>query len=255
MKQFLITPAMGKKLIAKAMLKHPSIQKTLNKGKLVIVAGTTNGYIAEEILTKIKQQNQFSRDRFFRGITVPFNILRTPEGRLVDENVFKGDVVIIDGQWKRGLTIFDVVDDLQEGDVILKGANTLNLSLKQVGIYIGNPQGGTILAALKAHVGRRVKLILPVGLEKRIPEDINEIALKLNHPGAKGPRMLPVPGEIITEIDAIKMLSGAEAFPVAAGGVAGAEGSIYLAVSGSKKQVKLTQEIIETISAEDIFRL
>ncbi|MBU4534409.1 MAG: hypothetical protein KKF16_00960 [Euryarchaeota archaeon] len=50
MKQFLITPAMGKKLIAKALLKHPSIQKTLKKGKLVIVAGTTNGYIVSDIL-------------------------------------------------------------------------------------------------------------------------------------------------------------------------------------------------------------
>lgn len=255
MKQFLITPATGKRLIAQALVKHYAIKKTFKKGTLVIVAGTTNGYVAEEILSMLKQGDGFSRKRFFRGIVLPDKIPRTNAGRLKDETGFPGDVVIVDGEWQKGLTIFDVVDDLKEGDIILKGANALNISSKQVGIYIGHPQGGTILAALQAHLGRRVKLILPVGLEKRISEDINAIAWKLNQPDIKGPRMLPLTGEIITEIEAIKILTGAQATLVAGGGVAGAEGSVYLALDGSKKALKQIEMILSTISSEKPFEL
>ena len=51
MKQFCLTTAMGKRLIGKAMVVHPEIQQVLQKGTLVIIAGSTNGYVAEEILT------------------------------------------------------------------------------------------------------------------------------------------------------------------------------------------------------------
>lgn len=70
MKQFLITPAAGKRLIAKALAEHYAIKEVLKKGTLVIIAGTTNGYIAEEILSTLNQAKDFSRDRFFRGIVL-----------------------------------------------------------------------------------------------------------------------------------------------------------------------------------------
>jgi hypothetical protein len=46
MKQFLITPVMGKRLIAKTIANHPAIRKAIKNGTVVIVAGTTNGYVA-----------------------------------------------------------------------------------------------------------------------------------------------------------------------------------------------------------------
>ena len=103
----------------------------------------------------------------------------------------------------------------------------------QAAVLIGHPRGGTIIAALQAAVGRRVRLILPVGLEKRIPGDLMELAVRLNAPGGKGPRLLPVPGEVFTEIEAIRLLCGAEAEMMAAGGVGGAEGAVWLALQGS----------------------
>ena len=54
MKQLLITPAMGKRLIAKTIANHPAVRKALRNGTVVIVAGTTNGYVAEEILRTYK---------------------------------------------------------------------------------------------------------------------------------------------------------------------------------------------------------
>ena len=255
MKQFLITPAAGKRIIAKALTEHPPVQKALKSGNIVIIAGTTNGYLAEELLSSIGQIDGFSRKRFFRGIILPPSQIRTENGRLPDESGFPGDVVIVDGEWKKGLTIFDVVDDLREGDIIFKGANALDVNRKKAAIYIGHPQGGTILASLQAVVGRRVRLILPVGLEKRVSTDLDELAIKLNSPSAHGPRLLPVVGEVFTEIEAIFSLTGAKAEMVAAGGVAGAEGSVWLAVSGTSQEVEAAQKLIKSVSKEPPFSL
>lgn len=103
---------------------------------------------------------------------------------------------------EEGLTIFDVVDDLKEWDIILKGANALDISSIQAGVLISDPHGGTIGAAMQAAVGRRVRLIHPVGLEKRVSKDLNNLARLFNAPGTQGPRLLPTTGEVFTEIDA-----------------------------------------------------
>lgn len=254
-KQFLLTPAAGKRFIARSLLHFPSIIEALQNKTVVIIAGTTNGYVAEEILNRIDQGAQFSRQRFFRGITLPPRHPTTNEGRLPDESQFPGDVVIIKGKWEKGKTIFDVVDDLQQGDIIIKGANAVNLDTRQAAILIGHPKVGTIGAAIQAVIGRRVELFLPVGLEKRISGDINRIAEKLNSPNAHGPRYFPVLGNIVTEIEALRIMTGAESELVAAGGVGGAEGSCWLAVSGTGEQLDKAEEIIKSVHREPQFEL
>ena len=252
MKQFLITPSAGKRLIAKAVVKYPPVIEALESGTVAVIAGTTNGYVAEEILSKVHQLKGFSRKRFFRGIVLPPGGHVTRTGRNA-ESEFPGDVIIREGTWQKGLTIFDVVDELKEGDVVFKGANAVNLPLGQAGIYIGDPSGGTIGAALQAVVGRRVRLILPVGIEKRVYVDLNDIAKRLNVPGVQGPRLLPVPGEIFTEIEAISFLTGAKAEQVAGGGVSGAEGSVWLAVSGGDEQIKSAENLLKSVIREPPF--
>ncbi len=70
MRQLCITPVMGKRLIGKGMAQHPHVQAILNHGKLVVIAGTTNGYVAEEILSALGQAEGFTRKGFRRGVTV-----------------------------------------------------------------------------------------------------------------------------------------------------------------------------------------
>jgi hypothetical protein len=112
MRQFVLTPAAGKRLIAKALIAHPAIQTAFRSGTVVIIAGTTNGYVAEEILASIGQSEGFSRRRFFRGITLPPCQPTTEIGMLADQSGFPGDVLIVNGIWEKGKTIFDVADDL-----------------------------------------------------------------------------------------------------------------------------------------------
>ncbi|MCQ8903635.1 MAG: hypothetical protein NQU42_06045 [Methanothrix sp.] len=253
MGQFVVTPAAGKRLIARAVAAHPAVLEAMRSGTVVIVAGTTNGYVAEELLELIGQRDGFSRHRFFRGITLPPWMKTSETGRLPDERDFPGDVVITRGEWMKGMTLFDVVDDLSEGDLIIKGANAIDLQRRQAAVLIGHPRGGTIVAALQAAVGRRVGLILPVGLEKRLDADLMDLSRRLNAQGSRGLRLLPVPGEIITEVDAIRMLTGAEAEIMAAGGVCGAEGSVWLHVHGEGEEA--ASELIRSIASEPAFDL
>jgi hypothetical protein len=82
-----------------------------------------------------------------------------------------------------------------------------------------------------------------------------ELAARTNAPGCSGPRLLPVPGEVFTELEAIRLLCGAEAEMVAAGGVGGAEGAIWLALQGSKEQMEMAGELMGEVSGEKVFEM
>jgi hypothetical protein len=109
------------------------------------------------------------------------------------------------------------------------------------------------MAALQTVIGRRVKLLLPIGLEKRISDDIDSIARILNAPGCSGHRLMPVDGEIVTEIEALQHLCGVRSRLVAAGGVGGAEGSIWLHIQGSETEIYKAKALLEAIAAEEAF--
>ena len=250
--QFALTPAAGKRLIAKAAARHPAVRAALTERTVVIIAGTTNGYVAEEILTDLGQGVDFCRQRFFRGVTLPPKKVADADN-FAPADDFPGDVVIAKGVWQKGKTLFDVLDNIGEGDIILKGANAVNLAQRQAAILIGHPKGGTIIAALQAVIGRRAHLILPVGLEKRISAPLFELAQRLNAPGATGWRFMPAPGEIITEIEALRLLAGAEAELIAGGGVGGAEGAIWLAIGGSQDEERRARAMLEAVASEPPF--
>jgi hypothetical protein len=254
-RQFAVSPACGKRLIAKGTLCIPSIIEALEKKTIVLIAGSTNGYVAEEMLARIGQVSGFSKRRFFRGVTLPRKFKLSSTGRLEDESSFPGDVVIKNGIWQKGKTIFDVAEELDEGDIVLKGANAVNGDRTQAAVYIGNPRAGTIIPILQAWAGKRVSFYIPVGLEKRVSGDLNRIIARINSPDTTGPRMVPICGNIITELEALEILTGAECELVAAGGLGGAEGSCWIAVTGTKDQIAKAEAIFDEILDEPMFEL
>jgi len=255
MLQITLTISACKRLIAKGIARHPDIQKAIHAHTVVIVAGTTNGYIAEEMLKYLGYEEPFPKNRFFRGVTLPPWCSLTEMGRLPDESEFPGDVVLHKGQWLRGKNLFDVISQLNQMDVVLKGANALDVKNRRAGIFVAHPQGGTIGATIPAVIGRRVKLIIPVGLEKRIYGDMDAIALKINFAQGNGLRFFPVPGEVFTEIEAIKLLTGADAELIGGGGVNGAEGSLWFAITGTEEQENCVNELIDEIKNEPLFKI
>ncbi|WP_221934317.1 hypothetical protein, partial [Klebsiella pneumoniae] len=92
--------------------------------------------------------------------------------------------------------------------------NAVNIQDREAGVLLGNPQVGTALPIITAVYGRRAKLYVPVGTEKRVNEKINDIAAIVNDGESEGLRFLPLPGDIVTELDAISVLSGADAIVI-----------------------------------------
>lgn len=223
--EFLLTVEAGKRLIAKGLVQDEAFRRALYEKRVVIVAGTTNGYVAEEVLALLGEAHPFDRQAFRRGITV------APGAKLPGRKL-SGDLLIDHGRAVFGRDIFDIAPELGAGDVILKGANALYLPGREAGVLIGHPQGGTMIPILSASLGRRVQVIVPVGLEKRVDASIASLSDLCGEEQAEGPRLAPLPGRVFTELEAIHALTGAQAQLIAAGGVLGAEGGVYLQVRG-----------------------
>ena len=63
--------------------------------------------------------------------------------------------------------------------------------------------------------------------------------------------MIPLTGaKVVTEITALKILAGVEAFHVASGGVSGSEGSVALVAEGSKEAMNKAIKLVESIKGE-----
>lgn len=261
--QQFLTVAAGKRLVAKGVLALPAVEKALLDGTVVVMAGSTNGYVVEELLRRMGQAVPFSRTSFVRGVTTaPGRSVKARAGAYGSPSTeanpsaadkaapFPGDLVVVKGIPQFGKTIFDVAGELKAGDVVLKGANAVNLEDGQAGILIGHPEMGTIAPILQAVVGRRVTLVLPVGLEKRVADNLCEVARLMNAPQTAGVRFMPVAGEVVTELEAIPLLTGATARLVAAGGVCGAEGGVWLAVTGTGETLAKADLLLRSLSSE-----
>jgi hypothetical protein len=64
---------------------------------------------------------------------------------------------------------------------------------------------------------------------------------------------MPAPCEIFTEIDAISLLTGANAELIAAGGVSGAEGGVWLGISGTSEVEQNTEILLKSLLGETAF--
>lgn len=245
--QLFLPPAAGKRLIARAITARSDVQQAVREHTVVVVAGSTNGYLAESLLHEIGVQD-FEPRGFYRGLLKPARAVQSVTPR--DE-----DVVIVRGEWQRGATIYDVADRLGARDLIFKGANAVHLATRTAGVMIGNPTSGTMGAIAAAVYGRRVRLIHPVGVEKRVEEPVWKLALLCDGPGGAGLRMCPTVGEIYTELDALQELCGVRARILAAGGVAGYEGGCYFLCEGTAEEIAQCRAVARDLSGTPLYAL
>jgi hypothetical protein len=245
-KSFALTVAESKRLIARSLKWNPLVKNALNNGIVAVAKGTTNSYIVEELTGE-----GIDKAKYCTGTTKP----SSGTGDWAKTANELPDLVLREGQRVDGVSATEIVEEMGPGDVFIKGANALNYDLQQAGILIGHPTGGTIGAAIGTVVARRATLLLPVGLEKNIPGDLNEAYRLLTASGThgSGPTLWPVTGLIYTEIEAAQIVSGAQACVIAAGGIAGAEGSVRISVHGAPDQVDRAEGFIKDCQGEPPF--
>jgi len=245
-KQVVLTVAESKRLIAKGVAALPQVQRAMKEGMLVVATGTTNAYVLQELWEK-----DFDLRRYRSGMTTP----ETPEKKDEPQGEPIPDVVFRKGEVAGDLNRYNAVEHMGQGDVYIKGANALDYANGMAGVLIGSPTGGTVGATLGSIIGKKIELVIPVGLEKLVYEDINDLHWLASNEDSEGPNMWPLTGTIITEIEALGILTGVEARLFAAGGVAGAEGAVRLLLDGTEEEVGEALDLVESIKGEPRYLL
>jgi hypothetical protein len=124
-----------------------------------------------------------------------------------------------------------------------------------VGVLIGSSTGGTVGRVLPSIIGKKIELVIPIGLEKLVYTDINELHWIAGTDDSEGPSLWPLTGTIITEIEALGILTGVDVYLYSAGGVAGAEGAVRLLLDGTDDEVEEALNLVESVKGEPRYLL
>jgi len=237
-----LTSAESKRLIARGVAALPEVKQALGTGRLIIANGTTNAFVAEELL----------------GIAVPklrYAAGIVAHGKLAVTETAQRLLPYVSVQGRRvNISWEAVLREFEAGDVFIKGANAIDHH-GFAGVLVGSPEGGTIGASLGILSARGCHLIVPVGLEKLVPSvmeaarhtGIGRIQRASGFPAA----LVPLPtARVITEIQALNLLAGVRVWHVASGGIAGSEGAVVLVIEGEQPEVEKAFSLIESIKGE-----
>ena len=245
-RQVVLTVSESKRLIAKGVAALPEVRRAMEEGMVVVATGTTNAYVLEELWGEA-----FDKRRYRSGMTTP----KEPERLEEPQEEPIPDVVFRKGVAAEELNRYNAVEHMGKGDVYIKGANALDYLCGVAGVLIGSPTGGTVGAVLGSIIGKKINLVIPIGLEKLVYEDINMLSLLASEDDSEEPSLWPITGTIVTEIEALETLTGVEAHLYAAGGIAGAEGAVRLLIEGTEEQVEQALELVESIKGEPRYLL
>jgi hypothetical protein len=258
-----LTPAESKKLIAQAVLALPEFQKAQQNG-IIVIHRSSSTFFLYEALT-----GQRPEGAWVVGVVSPRGLCvsrESKEGRKQssgphDPLATRGNWFFKNGCLQESTSLREILDQMTENDIYVKGTNAMDPA-GNVAVLFGNPAGGggTIGSVISAQRRIGFHLLLPTGLEKLIPVPIAIATKKATFQRYDYAMGLPcglihVPGKKIDEVDALAVLSGAEATPIAAGGLGGAEGSIVMVISGTDDQVGRAFEICRLVKGASLPQL
>jgi len=239
-----LTPSESKRLIAKAIAILPEVKTAVAKGLLVIGWGTTTVYVAEEILGRpIPNKIDFASGVISEG--------ELNANHPATKTIFP--FVLQDGRPSE-LHQRAALRSFKPGDVFIKGANALDVN-GDIGILIAAETGGSAYDAWYATSIRSGLFICPVGLEKLVPS-VRDVANKCGIYRFKYSIGVPVSlitfstAKVVTEIQAIQVLTGAHAYQVASGGIAGSEGAVTLVLEAEAQVLDRAFELVKSVKGE-----
>ena len=209
--QLLLTPTGAKYLLASSLLKKIDFSK-----RVYVAYGSTNQILLD--LLGFHYDEMYVAGCFANG---HLNVTRNRPKILVLKD-------------KRSFDIGEF--DLKADDYFIKGANALwyENGVKHAAVAAADENGGTFGNFYIKAACRGAKVIIPVTHEKLIPfyhPSTQNVDLAM---GSKIAMLRFFYGEVYTEIEAFRDLFCVEAKVIAAGGIAGNEGSIVYEIEGKK---------------------
>ncbi|MEW5825395.1 MAG: hypothetical protein AB1778_01030 [Candidatus Bipolaricaulota bacterium] len=232
-----LSSAASKRLIARGVAAHPKVHQAMSEGRVVITRGTTNAFVAEELLGE-----PIDRAAFAAGFIDDRWNLNARFREMTDILLEKGRRIDAEPE--------AVVQRLQAGDVVIKGGNALD-PWGTVGVLLASASGGTVGTYIPAAVARGADLVIPISVSKSVHASVADLSLEMGS-GRTEPHqglscgLFPLHGWIVTEIEALDLLFGVESLHIASGGVGPGRGSVSLLLRGEAKPI---QNALAAISA------
>jgi len=239
-----LNPAESRRLLAKATVALPEFQNAYKNGMIIFARGITNAFICEELF-KISVEPKAAQTvgMVCNGITTG----NSGPPPCTWHVIKKGKVV-------EGADSNVEILNFGAEDVFIKGANAIDPE-GNAGICSTSVKGGTIGMCWPIVMPRGSQLIMPVGLEKMIPSVI-EAALHsgiyhFKYSTGWPAKIMPVTtGKVVTEIQALAVLTGVRAYHLASGGVGGSEGAVVLAIEGDEDRIVKAFDLVKSIKGE-----
>ena len=239
---FTLTTSESKRLLGRAVAHMASVQQALRHGHLIIAGGTTNAYVLEELTGQTIDKGNYTAGLISQGVPC-----------VTDLKTRQAPAVFVQGE-RVELPWNEVIRDFTADDVLIKGANAFDLT-GNAGILLGGSNGGTIGQAIGYMAASGAHLIMPIGMEKLVPDVIAASAVmgqsKIDqHYGMACGLFVVNTGQIITEVEALDAMFAVDATVVAAGGVGDSEGAITLAVQGDADKLSEVMQLVKELKKE-----
>ena len=246
---FVFTPTESKRLIGKAVAAMDEVKTALKKANILVSHGSTSVYVLEEILGKEQLLKLMSPATYLSGIIIRGTLCATLGSEKPPVVLLKKGVVTPPAP-----TMSEMLRDFGADSVVIKGASAVDLE-GDAGVLVSNPEGGTIGWAIGSIWARGIRLITPVGLEKLVPSVKKSVSLcgqyTFDYVQGRNVGMIPLTGaNVVTEIAALRILTGVEGYLIASGGVSGSEGSVTIVVEGNREPMSKAIKLVESIKGE-----
>ena len=241
----MLLPRESKRLLARAVLQMPEVKRVLEDGWFVVSRDVTPAYILEELTGQAADKGNSTA-----GIVTSGRLASVIEEDRLGPWVFKdGDLSETPAPQALG--------QFRARDVSIKGANAVDHN-GNIGVLAADGAGGTVGGIWGTLTARGSHWVAPVSLERLVPDVIEAARVCGNHlwdltMGQAAGLMPIVNAQVVTEIQALEILTGVTATHVASGGVAGSEGAVILSLSGEESVVREAFALLEGIKGEEQF--
>lgn len=239
-----LNPAESRRLIAKATVALPEVQRAFRHGTIIIARGVTNAFVTEELLgVRVEPK---------AGQTVGMVCSGMTTGHAGSPSTTSH--VIRHGKVVEGADSRQEILSFGPDDVFIKGGNAVDPE-GNAGVLTSGATGGTIGMAWPILTARGSHLVMPIGLEKLVPSVLDaarhsglyHFKWSMGLPARLTPVVL---GKVLTEIQALALLAGVRATHLASGGVGGSEGAVVLSIEGEESRVAEAFELVTAIKGE-----
>jgi hypothetical protein len=237
-----LCPHAAKRLIARGVAAHPLVAHAVAEGTVVVTLGTTNAYVADELLGKAIDHGAFAAG----VIDDRWNI---------NARIGEAKEIVIQGGAAVEVEAEALLSSLGPDDVIIKGGNALD-PFGTVGVLMASPTGGTVGRYVASALARGVGIVIPISVGKSIHASIADLALQM---GSKRIELAaglpsgiyPLTGHVVSEIEALELLYDVHATHVASGGIGAGAGSVSLLLEGEADAVREAFAFIESLGGEE----